>query len=264
MRSTPRPNMWGDNARFLEGSFQDLGPVLGAAESLVKALEAGEDPTELGAELRTALEEADIEFLTEEIPKAIEQSLAGIERVRKIVQSMREFSHPGVEDMTSIDLNRAIESTITVASNEWKYVAELETCLDPDLPPVTCFAGEINQVVLNMIVNGSHAISDATEGTSDQMGKITISTSRVEGWAEIRIADTGHGIPAAVQSKIFNPFFTTKEVGRGTGQGLSIAYGIIVKTHGGTLDFETEVGVGTTFIIRLPLEQTAAVEESYA
>ncbi len=211
--------------------------------------------------MKADLKEAEIEYLDEEIPRAIEQSLNGIDRVRKIIQSMKEFSHPGVEGMGQVDLNRAIESTITVATNEWKYVAEMETDFGPELPPVPCLPGELNQVVLNLIVNAAHAIADVVGEGEKGKGTITISTRRDGEFVEIRIADTGTGIPEQTRAKIFDPFFTTKEAGKGTGQGLSMAQAVVVKKHGGTLDFETEIGKGTTFIIRMPL-QRQGVEES--
>jgi signal transduction histidine kinase len=244
----------GDNTRFLEESFRELAPILKKADELAESVRQGTSSSELADELKAALEEADVEYLGEEIPRAIEQSLNGIDRVRKIVQSMKDFSHPGVEGMVSIDLNRAIESTITVASNEWKYVAELETDFDPELPAVSCLQGEINQVVLNLIVNAAHAIADVVVDGEEGRGTITISTRRDGEFAEVRIGDTGSGIPEAAQGKIFDPFFTTKEVGKGTGQGLSIAHAVVVNKHGGTLDFDTEIGKGTTFVLRLPLD----------
>jgi signal transduction histidine kinase len=141
---------------------------------------------------------------------------------------------------------------VTVASNEWKYVADMRTNLDESLPPVPCLVGQFNQVVLNIIVNAAHAIADIVKGTG-MKGTITVSTRREGDSAEIRIADTGGGIPEAIRSKIFDPFFTTKEVGKGTGQGLAIARSVVVDKHGGTIAAESELGQGTTFVIRLPL-----------
>lgn len=163
---------------------------------------------------------------------------------------MKEFSHPGTAEKTTADLNKAIESTITVSCNEWKYTAEVVTDFDPSLPLVPCFPGELNQVILNMIINASHAIADVTK---DVKGKITISTRHDGDWVEIRVGDTGSGIPEEIKSKIFDPFFTTKEIGKGTGQGLAISHNVVVEKHGGTLTCESEVGQGTTFVIRLPL-----------
>jgi signal transduction histidine kinase len=152
-----------------------------------------------------------------------------------------------------VNINRAIESTILVSKHEWKYIAELTTDLDPDLPPVPCVAGEFNQVILNLIVNAAHAISDVVRD-SNQKGCIRISTHRDGGWVEVRVSDTGAGIPENIRAKIFTPFFTTKEVGKGTGQGLAISHSVIVKKHQGTISFESEVGAGATFVVRLPLE----------
>jgi signal transduction histidine kinase len=134
-------------------------------------------------------------------------------------------------------------------------VAELETHLDESLPLVICMIGEINQVVLNLIVNAAHAIADALKTDPERKGLITLTTRFAPPWAEIRVADNGLGIPAAVQDKIFDPFFTTKEVGQGTGQGLTISRTIVVEKHHGQLFFETEPGAGTAFVVRLPLEQ---------
>jgi signal transduction histidine kinase len=174
-----------------------------------------------------------------------------------IVRALKEFAHPGSHEKAVVDLNRAIESTVIIARNEWKYVAELQTNLDPSLPPVPCHVGEFNQVVLNMIINATHAIADTVKGTG-QKGTITISTTRVDNSVEIRIADTGGGIPKSIRHKIFDPFFTTKAVGRGTGQGLYIARSVIVEKHGGTIAVDSEVGKGTTFLIRLPLHALPA------
>jgi len=167
---------------------------------------------------------------------------------------MKEFSHPGPIEKLPIDINRAIESTVLVSRNEWKYVTELTTDFDPDLPPVPCVHGEFNQVILNLIVNAAQAISQQVKGTS-RKGLIHITTRQKETAVEIRVADTGGGIPTAIQSKVFDPFFTTKPVGEGTGQGLAIAHSVIVQKHHGTLTFESEPGRGTTFIIQLPLSR---------
>jgi signal transduction histidine kinase len=165
---------------------------------------------------------------------------------------MKEFSHPGTKEKTMVDLNHAIESTIAVARNEWKYVANLETDFDPSLPPVCCEPGEFNQVILNLIVNAAHAIADVVRKGGPEKGTIIVQTRNCAEWAEIRIRDSGTGIPEDVRTRIFDPFFTTKEIGKGTGQGLSIARSVIVDRHGGTIHFETEEGKGTTFVIRLP------------
>jgi PAS domain S-box-containing protein len=248
----------GDNTRFLQDAFLDLQRLLERYSEVPKALQDGVEATELIAGMNAAAEEADLEYLNEEIPKAIQQSLEGIERISKIVRAMKEFSHPGTEEKTAIDINNAIESTITVARNEWKYVSDVITDFDPQLPLVPCLPGEFNQVILNMIINAAHAIADVIDPGSGEKGVITIATRPVSDGVEIRLSDTGGGIPEAIRSKIFDPFFTTKEVGKGTGQGLAISHSVIVDKHGGTITLETEMGKGTTFIIRLPVTTTTA------
>ncbi len=243
----------GDNTRFLRDAFTELRGLLEKYAQLAEAAKSGEVTPELLAEVEATVEDVDVDYLQQEIPKAIDQSLEGVERVATIVRAMKEFSHPGVEEKTATDINKAIESTITVARNEWKYVAEVVTDFDPDLPLVPCLAGEFNQVILNIIINAAHAIADVVGNDGDTKGTIKISTRRDGDAVEIRISDTGTGIPEENRDKIFDPFFTTKEVGKGTGQGLAIAHSVVVRKHGGSIAFETEVGKGTTFIIRLPI-----------
>jgi len=240
----------GDNVRFLEASFADVCIVLDRAAELGAAAEAEPNLAPLAGALRAAEAAADLDFLRDEIPTAIAQSLDGVDRIRQIVLAVKEFSHPDVKEVSAIDLNHAIETTITVSRNQWKYVAELETALAPDLPPVPCRGGEINQVILNLIVNAAHAIEAKGAG----IGKIAVATACVDGWAEIRVSDTGTGIPAEIRERIFDPFFTTKAPGKGTGQGLAICHTIVVQKHGGSIQVESEPGVGTTFVVRLPLE----------
>jgi len=243
----------GDNIRFIDEAFEARNRVVEKYEELSRAVREGRSTEQLMADLGTTMAEADFAYLGVEIPRAIKQSLEGIERIAKIVQSMKDFAHPGSGQKQAVDLNRAIESTITVARNEWKYVADLETDFDPDLPAVPCLLGEFNQVILNLIVNSAQAIADATENGNKGKGAIFISTRRVGDWVEIRIKDTGGGIPKAIRPRIFDPFFTTKPVGKGTGQGLAISHSVVVEKHAGEITFETEEASGTTFIIRLPL-----------
>ncbi|MBS1852996.1 MAG: PAS domain S-box protein [Acidobacteria bacterium] len=244
----------GDNTRFLKESWEALAEFLATCRSLRQAAEAGTvTPATLTA-FDEAAERSELEYLTQEIPHAIEQSLEGVDRVARIVRAMKEFSHPGSDEKKGVDLNRAIETTVTVARNEWKYIADVVTLLDSSLPLVPCLAGEMNQVFLNLIINAAHAIAEVqSQAPSPGKGKITIATKRVEDWAEISVSDTGSGIPAAIRSRIFEPFFTTKALGMGTGQGLALAHSVVVNRHQGKLWFETETGRGTTFFIRLPL-----------
>ena len=260
----------GDNTRFLQEAFTDFNNLLSKLDRLLQAGKQGNLTDELVAEVEAAVGEADVDYLTEEVPKAIEQSLEGIERVANIVRAMKEFSHPGNGQKQAIDLNRAIQSTLTVSRNEWKYVADLVTDFAADLPLVPCLPGNFNQVILNLVVNAAQAISDVVGDGSADKGTLTVRTRRDGDWAELRIEDTGTGIPEDIREAVFDHFFTTKKVGKGTGQGLTIAHSIVVETHGGTIAFETEVDRGTTFIVRLPitdqpeLEEAAKLEETEA
>jgi PAS domain S-box-containing protein len=192
-----------------------------------------------------------VEDLRNEMPPAMTLVADGLARIAEIVRSMKDFAHADQNEMCEVDLNRSIASTLVVARSEYKPVAEVETHFG-SIPPITCHAGQINQVVLNIVVNAAQAIADKVQRTG-AIGKITVSTRVEGGHVVIAIGDTGNGIPEAVRPNIFDPFFTTKEVGRGTGQGLSIARSVIVKGHGGELDFSTQMGKGSTFFIRLPI-----------
>ena len=249
----------GDNTTFIKQSWSAISDLARAAQRLDEESQAGAISPEATERLRQCIKEADLDYLLDEMPKAIDQSLEGVQRVAKIVHAMKEFSHPGSEEKTALDINRAIETTITVARNEYKYVSEVETCLDPELPLVRCHAGEFNQVILNLLINAAHAIRQVVGDGSGGKGTIRVATTRPErDEVEISIRDTGCGIPEAIQSRIFEPFFTTKPVGQGTGQGLALAHTTIVRRHGGRLWFQTAEGKGTTFFIRLPIAPSAA------
>ncbi len=250
-----------DNLTFLKTAFEDLGDVLMSFKETKQNYQKGLNVEEDIKKIEETIESADLEFLEEEVPQALDQSLQGVDRIRKIVKAMKEFSHPSNNEKTLSDINRAIENTVIVSANEWKYVAELKTELDETLPMLPCYVDEFNQVVLNMIVNASHAIGDVV-GDSGEKGLITVKTKKNGSDAEIRICDTGAGIPKDIQHRIFDPFFTTKEVGKGTGQGLAISYDVIVNKHSGSLKVESEPGQGTTFIIRLPLDEEKKEQET--
>ncbi len=239
-----------DNLEFIDDSLADLVPLLDSVEAVLASSQ--EQPNHKLESLREAAAQADLDFLAKELPGAVGQSREGISRVAEIVKAMKDFSHPGAEGFQRVDLNRSIESTVTVARNEWKYVAEVEFALEGSLPPIPCHAGEINQCVLNILVNAAHAI-EAKRGSEPPLGTIRISTRLDGDFARVEIQDNGGGIPVEAQPRVFDPFFTTKGVGKGTGQGLSIAYASIVEKHNGTLGFDVEEGVGTTFVIRLPI-----------
>ena len=245
----------GSNIEFLQEAFDDIRELVAKFITLLEAEKKQTVTPELISEMEETLQEVEWEYLIEEIPETISQSQDGVKRVTSIVRAMKEFSHPGSKEKEPADLNHIIETTVTVARNEWKYVSNVETDLDPDLPSVPLLTDETGQVILNLLVNAAHAVAAKLgENPEGEKGVISITTSHDDGWAEVRITDSGTGIPEKARGRIFDPFFTTKKVGKGTGQGLAIAHDVITQKHGGTLTFETEMGEGTTFIIRLPVE----------
>ena len=246
----------GDNTSFLRDAFQDAFGLVGKLAEHLTAIAAGSGrEADLARTAMKELETADLRYFQDEIPKAIQQSLEGVGRISKIVKAMKDFSHPGGETKTLTDLHQAIESTITVSRNEWKYAANLVTEFDPDLPLVPCFPGEFNQVILNLIVNAAHAIEAAHGGQdSGHLGQIRVGTRLGRDEVLVFVTDDGTGIPAAVQARMFDPFYTTKAVGKGSGQGLAIAHAVIVEKHQGRITVESVLGQGTTFTLHLPLE----------
>ncbi len=253
----------GDNTCFLQDAFGELSTFIKESLTCLEMVKASHP--ELAATIDEKTQELDLDYLLDEIPVAITQTLEGVERVANIVRAMKEFSHPGGREQTLTDLNKALENTLTVSRNEWKYVAEVTTEFDPSLPLVPCYPDELNQAFLNIIVNAAHAIAEIVDEESEKKGLIEVQTRMTGNWVEIRISDTGPGIPREIRSRIFDPFFTTKEVGKGTGQGLAIAHNVIVEKHGGQLTCESTEGEGTTFCIRLPwVSKQGTAEEKEA
>jgi len=252
----------GDNTIFLRDEVKELLAFLAAErDSLERSVASSMgNPSPEWAGLKERFKNLDLDFLSEEIPKSIHQILEGLARIAKIVGAMKDFSHPGTETKVPTDLNRAIETTLTISRSAWKYVAAMETDLDPDLPMVPCFPGEFSQAVLNLVVNAAHAIEEKLAGQpTGTLGTIRVSTRRVEHQVEVRVSDTGVGIPEEIRARIFDPFFTTKPIGRGTGQGLAIAHSVVVGKLGGSIGLESEVGRGTSFILRLPLSPASTM-----
>ncbi|GAB4317527.1 MAG: hypothetical protein Kow0074_06170 [Candidatus Zixiibacteriota bacterium] len=251
----------GDNVRFMSDSFNDLLTMLDTASDLREKLSAHTELQDIAAAFDQAYQSADVDYLRAEIPRAIDQTLDGVQRVASIVRAMKDFSHPDKGEKSAENINRALESTLTVARNELKYVADVVTDLQPDLPPVWCHISELNQVFLNLLVNAAHAIGDKLGANPETKGTITVRSFRSGDNVIIEIGDTGAGIPEELRDRIFDPFFTTKPVGRGTGQGLAISRSVVVDKHGGSLTFESEVGVGSTFRISLPIESRTETQE---
>jgi signal transduction histidine kinase len=242
----------GDNVSFLSNAFKNISAYLdGVLDAISEGAEA--EWPQARDRLIAAQKKARLRFLVEEVPKALSASRDGIEHVSKIVIAMKSFAHQDQDEKTQSDINRTLSDTLTVAQNEYKGVATAETDFG-ELPSVLCFAGKLNQVFLNLIVNAAQAIEDAKK---PGLGVIRVMSRAFEGYVEVRVSDDGCGIPASIQHRIFDQFFTTKEVGRGSGQGLSLARRIIVDAHGGSISFESTVGVGTTFIVRVPIDGTA-------
>jgi len=201
--------------------------------------------------------------VADEMREALLESEHGLAQIADIAVAMKIYLHPGEGSAKSpIDINTLLDETIILSRNEWKYVADMKRDFDADLPQVVCAAGDIRQALMNLIINAAAAIEDRGEkGT--RKGTITVKTALRDGCAEIRISDTGTGIPRDIRHKVFDRFFTTKRPGKGSGLGLSLTHSFIVKKHGGTLTFETEEGEGTTFIVTLPVTGKPKQEDAH-
>ncbi|MEJ0087315.1 MAG: ATP-binding protein [Pseudomonadota bacterium] len=245
-----------DSVRFVRHALKDVPHALADYRALAAGALSGKDVVGAAKKAHDTDEAADVDYFLENAPDALDRALEGIARVGSIVKSMTEFAHPDTRNMADVDLNRAIKTTLNMARNEYKTVAEVETDFG-EIPTVHCHAGDFNQVVLNLLLNAAHAIEEVVEGTSKK-GRITVRTCTIGDFVQVSIGDTGDGIPEAVRSRIFEPFVTTKEVGRGTGQGLALSRGLVVEKLKGSLHFETETGKGTTFFIRLPVSDAGS------
>ena len=242
----------GDSVAFLRGALQDYRTLLERYRTRLRTAGDLDVLEKVRVEFERHERDADLEYLDTQVPKALARVEEGTRRVISIVRAVKEFAHPDERECVFADLNAAIESTLTVTSNEYKYVADVVTEFGA-LPQVRCRIGDLNQVFLNLIVNAVHAIADAGKCGHPGRGRIVIRTSHQNGEVLVSVSDSGCGIPEGIRDRVFDPFFTTKEVGRGTGQGLAIARTIVVEKHGGALWFETECGVGTTFFVKLPV-----------
>jgi PAS domain S-box-containing protein len=245
-----------DNVRFVADCFAQILPALQRLTAAGGTEPAGgADP-----ELSRLLGNLDLDFILEEVPGAMAQSLEGLSRVAEIVRAMKDFSHPGGE-RTATDLNRAIDSTLQVSRNEWKYVAECDVCLDPEVGFVWCFEGEIKQALLNLIVNAAHAIAEHRQRNHlAGLGRLAVSSRRERDTVIIEVGDNGSGMTDQVRARIFDPFFTTKDVGKGTGQGLSMVHATIVKKHGGSIEVDSRPDEGARFVITLPAPRSELIK----
>jgi len=245
-----------DNASFLKTAFERILVVIDEAARVVRELNSSAAPPAELVALEEKFRAAKLDWLRVEIPRAIAESMDGLERVSTIVGAMKDFSHPSSAEKELTDLHDAIATTLTVARHEWKYVAEIAMNFDARVSAVPCLRSELNQVFLNLVVNAAHAIAEQRPAGAAGKGTIWVSTELLGSEVEIRIRDDGAGMSKDVATRAYDPFFTTKPVGKGTGQGLSIARSVIVDKHGGTIRFESVPGVGTCFFIRLPMALT--------
>lgn len=243
----------GDSVTFLRTAFEDVATFLSVVDGLAEELARKPELDELVGRLDAARVAADLAYVREQVPAAFARVQDGISRVSVIVRAMRDFAHPDQTEMVAADVNHGIKSTLVVATNEYKYCADVATELAP-LREVLCHPGEVNQVILNLVVNAAHAIDDRWT-PQGKRGHIVVTTRESDEGVWIEVRDDGCGIPESVRARVFDPFFTTKEVGRGTGQGLALSRAIVVDRHHGKIGFESQVDVGTTFRVWLPFAQ---------
>lgn len=240
------------NLKTLGDYLKEIGQLIHKYQILMANLSNGKSSAVLDSEDITAIEnikafekDIDIGFLLEDIDDLIGDCREGTDRIKKIVQDLKDFAHPGEDKLQPMDINKGLESTLNVVYNELKYKATLHKQFG-DIPTVNAYPQQLNQVFMNILVNAAQAI--------EKKGDIHIVTQKKNNSVEIEISDTGCGIDPKNISRIFDPFFTTKDVGKGTGLGMNIAYNI-VKKHDGTIDVRSEPGKGTTFTIRIPAEK---------
>ena len=244
----------GDNVRFLQGAFEDLSGLMEKYQKLLSTVKNGTVSKEIIEEVEETLEGADWDYLSNELPNALDQTMDGVNKVTNTVQAIKDFSQPASEDKVAVDFNRVVESTILMARNDWKHVAELSTDLEAGMPNVRCHRAQVNQVIMHLVRNAAEAIAEKVGDDPKEKGMIRISTRSDRRWAEFCISDTGCGITEEVRPKIFDPFFTTKDGKNSVGEGLALCKSVVEDNHGGTIRFESVPSTGTIFIIRLPFE----------
>lgn len=246
----------GDSLAFLREAFDVLEGLRSGYGRACDALERSGGHEDLLRDVRAAEAAADLPYLETNVPDSFTLCADGIRRITTIVQAMRDFAHPDAREKSPADLNQALRNTLTIAHHAYKYVAEIVTDFE-DIPHVHCHVGDLNQVFLNLIVNAAHAI-ESVVGESGARGTITVRTRSENGNVVVEISDTGCGMSEDVRQRLFEPFFTTKPVGKGTGQGLTIARSVVVGRHKGALTFDSQVGRGTSFFVKLPVSETTS------
>ena len=246
----------GDNINFLRTCFTDVESLFEKVELLLDECRDNEDLGNHVQSIDACREQIDLEFIRQEAPLAAEQALSGTKTLTRIVKAMKVFSHPGSKSFERVDLNQLLDATLNVTRSEWRYHARLVTRFESDLPLVNCLPGELGQAFLNLIVNAAKAMGANEE---EKQSILTVRTRTDGGDVVVEVSDTGCGIPDEIKHRVYDPFFTTKGVGEGTGQGLSISYRIVVELHKGSLTFDSVENEGTTFQIRLPLDPKPVV-----
>lgn len=246
-------NYVANNALFIKESFTSLAEILLECSKLRASISEGESVDTLIDKITKASDGVNFEYILEEIPLALDETLDGLNHIARIVRSMKDFAHPGYDTKSMVDLNGCIRNTVAVSKNEWKYVADLEMELDPHLPLTLGVTSQINQVLLNLIVNAAQALSSKFENVPEKKGSIKITTNHLDDEIEIAVSDNGPGISVEMQKRVFEPFFTTKDPGKGTGQGLAIAHTIVVEKHDGSISLLSDGKNGSSFVIKLPV-----------
>lgn len=241
------------NTSFLQDSFGSLLRIHQAQDALRNAASCGHPPNDAALHVQKIIEDERLDYLLDEIPRCLEQTIHGIDRVSKIVSAMKEFSHPSGNALYDVNINHVVTSTLTVTHHMWRFAADVQTHLEPSLPTFKGMADQITQTIANLIGNAIDAIQDEIDAGRYDKGRIDVSTSLLGDCIEIRVSDNGKGMPESVRSRAFELFFTTKDPGKGTGQGLPITHQIIVEKHRGSIEVQSTPGEGTTFVILLPV-----------
>lgn len=194
----------------------------------------------------------DVPFLLAELIPSCRETREGIEKVKSILNALRDFSVHSSEERSIVSLNELVETAITLCRNEWNDKADLVLKLSDQAPRIRCIPQDVSQVALQLTMNAAQAIERRYHNEGEK-GLIEVSTEVAGSSVRIKVHDTGCGIPVDIRDKIFDPFFTTKAVGSGIGAGLSLIHSAVVERHQGTIEFESEVDVGTTFVVTMPM-----------
>jgi signal transduction histidine kinase len=242
-----------DNVDFISNSVDEIMKLVNTYNRLLMTCHTDEDKVNAKIQIAELVKKINFDFISHEMPEALSQTKDGISRIRKIVNAMKNYSNFNNEEKKPANINETLENAELITRNEWKYHAEVENEFAPDMQYLNCYEPELNQVFMNLLVNAAHTTKDAVDQKIIKRGKITVRTSTRNNNILISINDNGLGIPKEYQERVYDPFFTTKEVGKGTGQGLSIAHKIVVERHGGKIWFETELNKGTTFYLEVPI-----------